>query len=302
MFAMAAPGVFLFSAFFGFIGLFVGMESFVIGAGVGMTAGLIGLVRAYQRGRLIRQLDATGVAVRARCGRRERAGVRIWDRTPVRYVCVGEAPEPFRGVVFRSDWFVDRRGDFQDLPHTLTVMVAPDRADLYHVQLRPFEASSTQFGWRALVVPGAIMTVAGVAVVLSTLAVGEGPRELRPTQAGGLVAASGHALGTWSFEASRCSSGQARGFLGVSVFDAGHPDQQLTLIRDRLRGDVLDADIPGHDGSFRFVPGDCTVFDAGLRTMDSVVNRVTNLEGRLDAECEAYGDRLSAHVTFQFCH
>ena len=34
--------------------------------------------------------------------------------------------------------------------------------------------------------------------------------------------------------------------------------------------------------------------------MDSAVNRVTNLQGQLDAESEPAGDRLSAHVTFQF--
>jgi hypothetical protein len=35
--------------------------------------------------------------------------------------------------------------------------------------------------------------------------------------------------------------------------------------------------------------------------MTSVLNRVTNLEGRLDAECQAYGDQVSAHNTFQSC-
>ena len=302
MLAIAVPGILLFSVCFGFIGLFVGIESFVVAAGAGLAVGFFGLVREHLRRRSARSLASTGIAVCARCDRRERAGIKIWDATPVRYVCVGEAPEPFRGVTFRSDWFVDRRGDFQELPGLLTVMVTPDRPDRYHVVLRPFEVSSTRFGWRALIVPAGIMALGLTAVITGTLAVGEGPRGLRPTQAEGQVAASGHALGTWSFQASNCSSGQARSFLGVSVFDADHSDQQLTLVRDRAQGDVLDADIPGQDKTFRFLPGDCAVFNAELRPMSSVVNRITNMEGRLDAECEAYGDRLSAHVTFQLCH
>jgi hypothetical protein len=36
--------------------------------------------------------------------------------------------------------------------------------------------------------------------------------------------------------------------------------------------------------------------------MRSAVDRVSNMEGRLDAECEAYVDGLSAHVTFQLGH
>ena len=36
--------------------------------------------------------------------------------------------------------------------------------------------------------------------------------------------------------------------------------------------------------------------------MRSAVDRVSNMEGRLDAECEAYVDRLSAHVSFQLGH
>lgn len=302
MLAMAVPGILLFSGFFGVVGLFVGMKLFVVGAGAGLAVGFFGLGREHLRRRSVRSLAANSVAVRARCDRRERAGVKIWDVTPVRYVCVGESPEPFRGVMFRSEWFVDRRGDFQELPDRLTVLVAPGRPDRYHVVLRPFEVSSTRFGWRAAIVPAGIMALGLIAITVGTLAVGEGPRGLRPVQARGQVSASGHALGTWSFQASGCSSGEARSFFGVSVFDGDHPDQQLTLVRDRVQGYVLDADIPGQDKSFRFRPGDCAVFHAEMRPMGSVVNRITNLEGRLDAECEAYGDRLSAHVTFQLCH
>ncbi|WP_147308771.1 hypothetical protein [Paraburkholderia sp. BL27I4N3] len=36
--------------------------------------------------------------------------------------------------------------------------------------------------------------------------------------------------------------------------------------------------------------------------MNSMLNRVTNLEDRLDAEYQAYGNRLTAHVTFLLGH
>jgi hypothetical protein len=44
------------------------------------------------------------------------------------------------------------------------------------------------------------------------------------------------------------------------------------------------------------------LFNADKRLMRSAVDRVSNMEGRLDAECEAYVDGLSAHVTFQLGH
>jgi hypothetical protein len=86
------------------------------------------------------------------------------------------------------------------------------------------------------------------------------------------------------------------------VLDVDNPGQQLTLIRDPVKGDVLDADIPGQEKDFRFFASDCSLLRSELRPMRSMVNRVTNLEGSLDAECEAYGNRLSAHITFQLCH
>jgi hypothetical protein len=301
MFAMIAPGILLFSVFFGVVGLFVGMGPFVTGGAVGLAVSLVGLVLGYLKARRNAALDALGVAVQAAYSKRERARTVIWGELPVRIVCIGQWPELYRGREFRSDWFVDRRGAVEEMPRQLTVMVSPDRPARYHVDLRPF-AVRRHFGWRALWMPAAIMAVALVATVFTTLSVGEGPQALRPPSAAGAVQAKGRLLGQWSFQASACKSGAPQGFSGVSVFDADKPDQQLTLIRDKVQGDILDADIPGQDKDLRFLPHACSMLKAELRPMDSVVNHVTNLEGRLDAECQANGEQLSAHVTFQLCH
>ena len=84
------------------------------------------------------------------------------------------------------------------------------------------------------------------------------------------------------------------------LYDAGTHDPQLALIRDAAGGDVLDAMVEREHKTKRFFASDCRVLKVDFRPMDSAVNRVTNLQGQLDAESEPAGDRLSAHVTFQF--
>jgi len=88
----------------------------------------------------------------------------------------------------------------------------------------------------------------------------------------------------------------------VLLYGASTHDPQLALIRDAAVGDILDAMVEREHRVRRFVARDCRVLKVDLKPMDSAVNRVTNLEGELDAECDAAGDQLSAHVTFQFCH
>ncbi len=78
------------------------------------------------------------------------------------------------------------------------------------------------------------------------------------------------------------------------LYDASTHDPQLALIRDAAAGDVLDAMVEREHRIRRFLAMDCHVLKVDLRPMDSVVNRVTNLKGELDAECKASDDRPSA--------
>lgn len=78
------------------------------------------------------------------------------------------------------------------------------------------------------------------------------------------------------------------------LYDASTHDRQLALIHDAASGNVLDAMVEREHRTRRFFPRDCRVLKVDLRPMDSAVNRITNLRGELDAECEAAGDRLSA--------
>ena len=302
MMAMAAPGLVLFSLFFGFVGLFVGADFFILPAALGLVIGVALITREALRLRRIRQLQDHGVVVQARTERRERASVRIMGMTPVRLVCTTLAPARFSGTTYRSDWYARPGAGIEDLPSSVMVLVDPSRPGRYHVDLRSFGVPTSRLDWRSQIVTAAIMTVGLVSVVFGTLAVGEGPAGLRPFAARGSVAAEGPRVGTWSFTPDTCRSGAPKGIDGALLYDASTHDPQLALIRDAAAGDVLDAMVEREHRTKRFFASDCRVLKVDLRPMDSAVNRVTNLEGEIDAECEAAGDRLSAHVTFQFCH
>ncbi len=116
MMAMAAPGLVLFSLFFGFVGLFVGAAFFLLPAALGLVVGAALIAREALRVRWIRRLQQGGIAVQARTERRERASVRIMDMTPVRLVCTALAPAPFGGTVYRSDWYARPAASIEDLP------------------------------------------------------------------------------------------------------------------------------------------------------------------------------------------
>lgn len=302
MWAMCAPGMVLMGTAFGVIGLFIGMGMFVV-LGWGIAAvGLAGIVRELLHLRTIRRLRAVSVPVAARVATREWARIAIFDVTPIRLTCTGSAPGRFQGETYRTDWHKpggEKCGTAHDL---VTVLVDPTRPSRYHVDLSSFGVRDSRLDLRPLLIPVALVALALASVVVMTLMVGEGPAGLRARAATGTVVAEGHALGRWSFEANGCVSGAHKIFNGVSVFDRRNPDQQLTLIRDPVAGDVIDADIPGQDKDFRFFAKDCRVLSAALEPMDSVYNRVRNVEGHLDAECRAVGNALRAHVTFRLCH
>ena len=220
--------------------------------------------------------------------------------TPVRIVCTAFTRARFSGTIYRSDWYVRPAAGIEELPSTVIVLADSPRPARYHVDLRSFGVPTSRLDWRSQIMTAAIMTVGLVSVPFGMLAVGEGPAGLRPFAARGTVAAEGPRVGTWSFAPDACRSGAPKGIDGVLFYDAGTHDPELALIRDAAAGDVLDAMVEREHRTRRLLASDCRVLKVDLRPMDSAVNRVTNLRGELDAEYAAAGDRLSAHVTFQF--
>lgn len=301
MFAMSAPGLVLFGLFFSIVGVMVGMGPF-LAAGLLVPIGLFGMLQEWAHVRWIGRLRDDSIPVRARVTGRQLGNVKIWGVTPVRLLCAGAAPSTGREVVYRSDWYLRPAGWIEELPSSVMVLIDPARPARYHVDLKPFGVKDSRIGLKWLLFPAGVMAVGLILTISTTLAVGEGPPGLRRPQASGTVVADGRVVGHWSLAANACSSGQPKSFYGVSIFDREAPDQQLTLIHDPVAGDVIDADIPGQDKDARFLPRDCPVLKSELRRMGSVVNRVDNLEGRLDAECKTFDDRLSVHVKFQLCH
>jgi len=222
--------------------------------------------------------------------------------TPVRIVCTALIPARFSGTTYRSDWYGRPAASIEESPSSVTVLVDPSRPARYHVDLRSFGVPTSRLNWRSQILTAAIMTIGLASVVFGTLAVGEGPAGLRPFAARGTVAAEGPRVGTWSFAPNACRSGAPSGIDGVLLYGASTHDPQLALIRDAAAGHVLDAMVEREHRIRRFLARDCHLLKVDFRPMISVVNRVTNLKGELDAECKASDDRLSAHVTFQFCH
>jgi len=177
---MAAPGLVLLSLFFGFVGLVVGAEFFILPAALGLVVGVVLIAREALRTRWIRQLQERGVVVQARTERRERAALRIMGTTPVRIVCTALTPARFSGTTYRSDWYARPAAGIEELPSTVTVLVDPSRPARYHVDLRSFGVPTSRLNWRSQIVTAAIIAVGMISVVFGTLAVGEGPAGLRP--------------------------------------------------------------------------------------------------------------------------
>ena len=196
MMVMAAPGLVLFSMFFGFVGLFVGAAFFVRPAALGLMVGVALIAREALRVHWIQKLQEVGVVVQARTDRRERASLRIIGLTPVRIVCTALAPARFGGTVYRSDWYVRPAASIEELPSSVTVLIDLFRPERYHVDLRSFGVPTSRLDWRSQVMTAVIMTVGLVSVVFGTLAGGEGPAGLRPFAARGTVAAEGPRVGT----------------------------------------------------------------------------------------------------------
>jgi hypothetical protein len=301
MFAMASPALVLFGLFFGAVGVVVGLSPF-LAAGLMVPVGLFGIVLEVMRVRWIQRIRTDGIKLEARVTGRERGKLAIWGITPVRLVCVGLGAAAESGGVYRSDWYLRATGSIEALPAEVTVLIDPARAGRFHVDLKPFGVKDSRLNLKLLLLPLALVAIGLIVTTVTTFNVGEGPTGLRKPQASGTVVAAGQNLGHWSLAANGCISGQRKSFSGVSIFNDKNPDQQITLIQDPVAGEVIDADIPGQDKDARFFPRDCPGLKAELRPMGSVVNRVTNLEGRLDAECKTFNDSLSVHVAFQFCH
>lgn len=302
------PGLAALLMAFGAVGVFIGMLPFILVGIAGLVLALYGLSCALLRTSRAAYLRRNGVLAEARLDRIKR-DMSWWSTRPyqaIEIICTCESPERFNGLVVHSGMFIDYDHLADAPPARFVVRIDPDQPKRYDIDLaeygippsriRFFRMARTSFAFAAVGI-----VVLGFAIY-STLQAGLGPTAFRPDPADGTVVASGRILHDWSMKPNACTSGAVDGFRGVYLFNTQNPDQKITLIDDRMAGSELDADIPGQHQHFRFFPTDCKLFNLNLTPMNSIVNNITNLQGRLDADCTADGANISAHVTFQTCH
>ncbi len=302
------PGLAALLIAFGAMGVFIGMPPFILAGVAGLVLALYGLSCALLRTRRAAYLRHSGVLAEARLDQIKK-DTSAWSTRPywaIDIICTCVSPERFKGLVVHSGMFIDYDNLADSPPSKFTVRIDPDHTKRHYIDLTEYGVPPSRIRFFRMA-RSSFVFVAGAIVVLgfsiySTLHAGLGPTAFRPDQATGTVVASGSILHDWSMNPNTCTSGAVDGFHGVNLSNSQNPGQQITLIDDRVAGDELDADIPGQGKHFRFFPRDCKVFSLNLTPMSSIVNNITNLQGRLDAECTADGANVSAHVTFKTCH
>jgi hypothetical protein len=302
------PGIAALLIFFGAVGIVIGMLPFILAGVAGVVLALYGLSYALLRTRRAAYLRHNGVLAEARLDRikRDTSG---WNTKPYRtidIICTCVSPARFSGQVVHSGMFIDYDNLAESPPAKFIVKIDPNHTKRYYLDLTAYGIPPSRIQLFRMTRFSFVFVAVGIVAlgitICSSLQVGMGSAAFRADQASGTVVASGGILHDWSMKPNACTSGAVDGFHGVYLFSTQNPNQQISLIGDRVAGDELDADIPEQDKHFRFFQADCKVFSLNLVPMSSMVNNVTNLQGHLDAECAATGANISVHVTFRTCH
>ena len=116
-----------------------------------------------------------------------------------------------------------------------------------------------------------------------------------PDVSGRLQAAG--TLGTWSFEADDCDSGQLEGFGGVTLKSSKARGRVVRLVKDPVRGNLVVVASPGapnHVISSETCPG----LVVNVRRGNTNINDVWTQDGNVRLQCP----ELSGSVTFEGCH
>jgi hypothetical protein len=98
------------------------------------------------------------------------------------------------------------------------------------------------------------------------------------------------------FVVEECRSGQAFGFSGIELKDAGGRRLRLlangdgTCTAALFKGDSTTGDRLGQCGTLE------------MQAQSSRINSITNLMGKAQLSCEAAGHKVSGNIEFENCH
>ena len=99
-----------------------------------------------------------------------------------------------------------------------------------------------------------------------------------------------------AFEVKECRSGQAFGFSGIELTDAGGRRLRLLVNGDGtctaalFKGDSMTGDRLGQCGALE------------IQAQSSRINSITNVMGKAQLACEAGGHKVSGSIEFENCH
>lgn len=136
----------------------------------------------------------------------------------------------------------------------------------------------------AILIPLFVVSMVGLFIFIST-----------PDVSGRLQAAG--TLGTWSFEADDCDSGQLEGFGGVTLKSSKARGRVVRLVKDPVRGNLVVVASPGapnHVISSETCPG----LVVNVRRGNTNINDVWTQDGNVRLQCP----ELAGSVTFEGCH
>lgn len=115
------------------------------------------------------------------------------------------------------------------------------------------------------------------------------------TEVSGSLRAKG-TLGTWTFAADDCSSGQRESFDGVVLTKKG--DARLVrVVRDPIRGRFVVVVSPGRP-NLVLSPESCSRFQVNVARTDTSINEIWAVDGNLEVECSD----IQGSFKFEGCH
>lgn len=113
----------------------------------------------------------------------------------------------------------------------------------------------------------------------------------------GTLEASGERLGTFTFAADACASGQPHSYFGVELTSQASPGVKVRVLRDPVRGTLVVVE-RGGGKPIVLSPEECTALDVQIIQSSTRINGVWSLEGSARADCPD----LKGSVTFDGCH
>jgi hypothetical protein len=192
----------------------------------------------------------------------------------------------------RADALEQRVADLERQNQELQQRLAPPVA----TPLAP-AAPAARGGGRLLVLMIAVAAAGVLAAIAIPLAIGGFSSKVQ-----GVVTASGGELGSWTMHADSCQSGERNQFRGVEIFASDDKRLGMSFLQPIGGEAAVSLNIPGGTSARRFGASDCTVLRGEVHRQTSMVNRITNVRGRVKFDCRYGDEHATGDLTFENCH